>query len=135
MELKDLVGLHKLSGVDRIHKSIEDVWGMDFEDCQVCRFVLDGETYSVIEDPDDGYRSSMREIKKDSDTVNNIFTPQDVLCIYHESSNAGDCDILELRSTKTGKLVLRVGTDNTNDYYPWFANEWIPENMDINNGS
>jgi hypothetical protein len=38
-------------------------------------------------------------------------------------------DILHLRSAKTGKLILSVGTSNTDDYYPSFVSDFVPETM------
>jgi hypothetical protein len=133
MELKDLIGLHKLSGVDMNSESIKDTWGDNYEDCQVIRFVLDKKTYSAIEDPEDGYRSCMREIREDSAKVENTFAPQAVFCNYvNKGDYSENADILEFQDVKTGKTLLRVGTDNTDDYYPQFICEWIPENMSIN---
>jgi hypothetical protein len=130
MELKDLVGLHKLSGVDNLSESIKGTWGDGFEDCQVLRFVLDGVTYSVIEDPEDGYRSSMRDIKISEEPIKNTFEPQEVLCKYIGDDH-GD-DIIEITDVKSGKVILRAGTDDADDYYPMFLAEWTPENMEIN---
>ena len=58
MELKDLVGLHELSGVDTTTEMIE-TWGENY----VVRFVLDGKTYKAIEDPEDGYRSHCKDLE------------------------------------------------------------------------
>ena len=43
MEIKDLVGKHKLDGVDFYSKEIES-YGR-YEDSEVCRFRLDGSDY------------------------------------------------------------------------------------------
>ena len=32
----------------------------------------------------------------------------------------------------TEKIVLEVGTDNTDDYYPYCVMYWTPENLSIN---
>lgn len=40
----------------------------------------------------------------------------------------GDNRTLELTHAKTGKLVLEVGTDNTDDYYPWYVASFYEEN-------
>jgi hypothetical protein len=34
----------------------------------------------------------------------------------------------------TGKVVLEVGTDNTEDYYPYCVMNWSPENLACNVG-
>jgi len=55
MELKDLAGEHILTGVDFENETIEKY-------CEAVNFILDNETYTAIQDPNDGYRSCMREI-------------------------------------------------------------------------
>ncbi len=32
----------------------------------------------------------------------------------------------------TNKLVLEIGTDNADDYYPYCVMDWHPENLAIN---
>ncbi len=136
-ELKDLVGLHMLDAVDFEHITVK--WGEDDEygeDANVCRFRLDGTIWMAVEDPNDGYRSSMREITKLRANTKvklvNVFPPVQVLAVYHERRRYEACDILELRETATGKLVLTVGTENTDDYYPSFVASFEPENMPAN---
>ena len=134
MELKDLVGLHKLSGVDMNSEMVKREWGDDFEDCQVINFVLDRKTYTAIEDPSDGYRSSMREIKQSKVVVKNTFAPVHVMGIMRGKSDYNENDVVDFYDTKNGKVILSVGTENTNDYYPCFVAEFTPENMAINEG-
>lgn len=132
MELKDLVGLHKLSGVDMQSESIEATWGGDFRDSQVIRFILDGVTYSAIEDRNDGYRSAMEEIRKDSGVVKNTFPEQDVFCVYEDMIKGDGYDLLRVLNINTSKEIMVIGTDYSDDYYPSFVCDWNPENMDIN---
>ena len=40
-----------------------------------------------------------------------------------------DCDILEIVNKKTGTIIIRVGTENTSDFYPWVVSEFHPENI------
>lgn len=130
VELSDLVGLHKLSGVDR-----ETVKGGGYysdEDCEIFIFRLDRKTYVAQEDPEDGYRSCMDSIKTSSDTIKNRFPSQAVFCKMREKSHGEDNDVLEMYDVQTGKLVLAVGTGNTDDYYPYWVAEFYPENMFCN---
>ena len=132
MELVDLVGEHMLDGVDFFNEKIQQ-WGDSFEWAQVCRFRLDGITYAVIEDPDDGYRSSMKEIAISTNTLTNIFPSIRVLGRHRIAGAYGDpADVLELIDMKTGKVVLEVGTDKTDDYYPSFVSAFHPEAMATN---
>lgn len=131
MELKDLVGLHELSGVDFSTEAIKQ-WGNKYEDCETVSFVLDDTVYTAIEDPDDGYRSSMREIRVGDVKVKNVFAPVNVLARMQKMSNRyadSVLDILELLSLRTGKVILAVGTDNEDDYYPMWVASFHPENI------
>ena len=133
MELTDLVGYHRLSGVDMLNESIKSTWGVRYDDCQVINFILDGITYSAIEDPNDGYRSSMDEIRMDSGIVSNTFPEQEVLCMHvTKGKYSGEDDILEFRNVNTGAVIMRIGTENVDDWYPGFVCDWNPEEMDIN---
>lgn len=135
VELKDLVGKHMLSGVDFSEQSIKAEWGDYFEDCQVMNFVLDDKAYSAIEDPNDGYRSAMRELRVISpDLISNRFPPIEVVAVYqgeNNNSRYGD-DTLDFYDAANGKLVLSVGTDRSDNYYPWFVADFTPENMSTN---
>jgi hypothetical protein len=112
-------------------ESVKAQWGDSFEDCQVINFVLDGVTYTAIEDPNDGYRSTMREIATSDKSVSNTFTGQEVLAKMRENDKY-EHDILDLIDVVTGKVVLSVGTGNTDDYYPYWVAEFTPENMGAN---
>lgn len=132
MELKELTGKKVLDAVDFSAESIKS-WGDSYEDCQVCRFRLDGVVYSAVEDPDDGYRSHMRDlVVNENSTMTNVFEGQEVLCRYRDKSEYDTDDVLELVDTTTGKVVLEVGTRNTDDYYPWFTATFNPEAMAVN---
>jgi len=69
IELKSLLGAHELSGVDMINRQVEYYGSM--EDCNVINFVLDGKTYTAIEDYNDGYRSAMEKIYVSEERVIN----------------------------------------------------------------
>lgn len=136
MELKDLVGPHELTGVDLSNGQVKGWYGDDYEDATTLSFRLDGVTYTAIEDPDDGYRSSMREIAVTDHALENTFPGVAVVGRYRDRRNAfGDdnepCDILELVSADTGEVVLEVGTENAEDYYPSFVACWTPENLSL----
>jgi hypothetical protein len=126
VELEDLVGKHILSGVDREIKPVElsKDW---FEDCEVISFVLDGKTYTAIEDPEDGYRSNMREITLSEIKVQNNFQGIKVMGKMRDSHE----DIIEFYEISNGKLILAIGTGGFCDYPYWVA-EFNPQNMSIN---
>lgn len=135
IEMKSLVGKHLLSGVDEVNRKI-NTYGDYFEDCQCINFVLDGITYTAIEDPSDGYRSSLGDLLISDEKVSNNFEPVEVEVTYREKTEdndwSTDCEILDFTDTKNGKKVLEIGTDNTDDYYPSFVACFTPENLSIN---
>lgn len=141
VELKDLVGKHILDAVDFSNEQVK-TWDDEFEDCGVVRFRLDGKVFVATEDPSDGYRSSMRDIALLGDVpMQNVFVPQAVVGRYQAERPAcegadytNQTDILELVDEVTGRVVLEVGTDNTDDYYPSFVSSFHPEAMACNQG-
>ena len=127
-----LLGLHELSGVDFSEQSI-DTWGGHFEDCQVMNFILDGRVLSAIEDPDDGYRSMLKEIREVDIAVSNTFAPIVVLgSLRTKGQYSGEDEVVEFRDIENVKLVMEVGTEDIDDYYPGFVARFNPENMSVN---
>lgn len=133
IELQALAGEHLLDAVDF---STEDVprWydASDFEHCQVMRFRLDGKVYTALENPVDGYRSCMRDLIVSESEMRNVFQPVRVVARHRSTNGDYAADILELVDAITGRTVIEVGTDNTDDYYPWFVAAFHPEAMAIN---
>lgn len=133
--LKDLQGLHTLDAVDFGDEATPQYDG-DTGISNVCRFRLNGAVYCAVEDDCDGYRSCMRELKHEPDAkMLNVFEPQQVVGVYRDSRDGTDADILELIDVGTGKVVLEVGTENTDDYYPSYISSFSPENMSVNAGA
>ena len=134
LDMQTLVGKHLLSGVDESALKVEQ-YGGRFENCQCINFVLDGITYTAIEDPDDGYRSSLDKIIVSGTKVTNTFEPVEVLVSYRDKTEGiykGSCEILDFTDTKNGKRVMEIGTDDSDDYYPSFVANWSPENLSVN---
>lgn len=135
MELKDLVGGHLLDAVDFSNEQVKNL-GDEYSSCQTIRFRLDGTVYVAVEDPGDGYRSCMKSLIVAEDIVPlNTFSPVLVIGMHRgESSSRYDHahDILELVDAETLCLVLEVGTENTDDYYPIFVASFHPEAMTLN---
>lgn len=117
-----LLGEHRLSGVDL---GTEQIGG---EDANTISFTVDNKTYTAKEDPNDGYRSSLGTFTVSNEKCKNNFKSQRVIGTLTGAENA----VLSFVDAKTGKIVLRVGTDHADDYYPSFVSEFTPENMAIN---
>lgn len=133
IEMESLVGEHVLDACDLFADNIKASWGDSFEYCEMIRFRLDGNIYTGIEDPDDGYRSSLRGLYVSDDAMKNVFPPVRVLAKMKDAGEHGQSnDTLQLIDMVTGKIVLEVGTDNTNDYYPWFVGCFFPDCMATN---
>jgi len=101
VELKSLVGLHMLSGVDITTESEED------EDATVVTFILDGITYKATEDPSDGYRSCCSDIIICNDKVTNYFPEHEVM---GEMDKDEDDNVIIFTDTSTNGVVLEIGT-------------------------
>jgi len=132
VELESLVGKHTLTAVGSGTESIK-CWGDGFEDCESLTFTLDGVTYSAVEDPDDGYRSSMRYLKVTDSRAEYAITPHEVIATMRGKDEYGsENEVLDFVDAITGKVVLSVGTADIDDYYPGFVAEWVPQNLAAN---
>lgn len=130
--LDALVGEHDLSGVDHDTVSVPQSW-RDADSANCIRFVLDGVTYVATEDPEDGYRSCLGSLIIDKDArVTNRYPPVRVLVRKAAKSSdgwGGEPDYLEFIRISDGVVVLEVGTDNIDDYYPGFVGRFYPDRM------
>lgn len=131
MELKDLVGEHELSGIDTYVLPPKEYWD---DASNAIRFIMDGVTYCAIEDANDGYRSQLESLEITTDEVKNTFPPQKVIGKVRPNGEYEINDVIEFYDAVTDKLVLAIGTVNTDDYYPSCVLDWNPENMAINIG-
>jgi hypothetical protein len=131
VKLEDLVGKRMLSGVDFVNAS--EIFGNEdeYKDARAVSFTLNWITYTAIEDPIDGYRSAMQDICISSIGLKNTFSPCEVLCTLRPGD---DTNVLDMIDTGTCRIVLSVGTDYSDNYYPCFIAEFSPENLSVNNG-
>lgn len=135
MELSDFIGkTFDLTGCDvfpTLPKEFDELKG-DGSSCII--FTLDDVNYAVIEDESDGYRSSMKEIKiVRSVPVKNIFEACRVTCRDTSSShNSSAGSLVQFVDVDTNEVVLEVGTNNDDDYYPSFVSRFNPKAMSAN---
>jgi hypothetical protein len=134
VDLDSLVGEHVLDAVDTFSENIKREYGDYYEDCEIIRFRIDGKVYTATEDPSDGYRSCMGALfVSETEPMRNVFPPIRVLAKKKDDDRyGGSNDTLQLIDMMTGKTVLEVGTDNSDDYYPSFVNAFWPEHMVTN---
>lgn len=112
--LSQLVGNHILTGVHT-----EDKYETP-EHYTSCRFTVDGVTWEVLEDPEDGYRSSVGAVEI-------------IECRPLEQySIPVRCELTEtnaeyiLRFFAGDHCILELGTDGQDDYYPSFVCNYKP---------
>lgn len=128
-----LIGMHMLSGVDRFSTSHNTTLSNRMAEC--FRFCLDGITYAAMEDPSDGYRSSMECLYTDGESINMSFAAVSVLLIKKQQGQYSKGDsVFQMIDVLNGNVVLEFGTENSDDYYPSFVASWKPENLYINKG-
>jgi hypothetical protein len=128
--LESLVGAHELSGVSFDDIPAKTELNPEYEDANRCTFILDGEAYQAIEDPSDGYRSTLRTLLRcDPALVSNRFEPIQVVGSMRGRTGYTENDVIDFRDTRNGKVILSVGTENTDDYYPSYVADWQPENI------
>lgn len=124
IELESLCGEHQLSG------AFFDAINEHGEEQQVLRFTLDGKHHEAIEDPSDGYRSCLQEIRTTDVAPANVFPSTKVIAGLKTQGEYGTVDcILQFLNAATGKIIIEIGTDNTDDYYPGFVALFSPENL------
>ena len=130
MELKDLVGLHELTGIDMRTMVLQDQSNKELV-CQAVSFILDGRTYTAVEPPNKFMVSDMRSIFEFKYEVINIFPSCKVNGILNPW-NLYDDQVLSLISIETGRTILSVGIEDNSDYYeyyPIWICEYYPENI------
>lgn len=134
VDFTELIGEHMLSGVEF---GTAPKGEYDDSDPNTVDFIMDGETYSAIEDPSDGYRSSMRSLRQNRAGVEikNRFAPVKVIGSMRPDDDYEKNNVLDFVDATNGKIVLSIGTADIDDYYPGFVGDWTPENLSINEGA
>ena len=118
MEIEDF--FDKMYLLDAVDLDISD----DDNVGSVIAFRLDGRVYEATEDPTDGYRSALRDIQVSTRVMKNVFPACRVW--GRRPKELRDATV-EFTDAVTGKVVLEVGTDNEDDYYPGFVSCFTPE--------
>ncbi|AWY06821.1 MAG: hypothetical protein [Caudoviricetes sp.] len=106
--------------------------GLGEEPCDVLLFTLDGVTYRMVEDPDDGYRSYCDDLTVSEKPPRYSFPPVRVVCSMMENTGFENNECIVMRDVANGKVILEAGTKNYDDWYPYCHFSYTPENMDCN---
>lgn len=126
-------GEHTFSGCKIDTVTIYDEGWCCERDCTVCLFSLDGETYQLLEDRTDSYRSYCENIEISNKKIRPEFSIRVVCTPYDDEQDATqDNDCMRVIDIKNGKTVLVVGTKNTDDYYPYCCFDYRPQNISLN---
>jgi len=94
-------------------------------------FNVDGVVFKVLEDPSDGYRSYMGAIDY-TDKSTSIFFSVPIARIRVEKYEGESSEYSEGNTgfrfvdVRDGHVWLEFGTDNTDDYYPYFVFRHMP---------
>jgi len=135
MKLEDLAGIQMLDGVDYgavMHPDPDNNYS-GHADVNCLRVRLCGVIYVFKEDPDDGYRSHLSTVTIDDPMrypIKNMLPMTLVDCKVRD-----DNPILEIYDRANGKLIIEVGTNRGDSYYPSCVMNWNPENLHLNGGN
>lgn len=105
--------IHRLTGLSTGYRTNEDINYGYFE--------LDGTSYYIEEDPDDGYRSTVAFFGK-SDRVKPPKFERPYFVIVKELQDK----LFILEELKSHKEVLRLGTDYSDSWYPCYRFDFHP---------
>jgi len=113
--LKDLVGDHTLDFA-AVTDSLGDGTG-------IVQFFMDGKTFTAVEDPDDGYRSFLEGIYVGPNNKYLLAPPinREVRATHEDSDQR---DLLTITDIETGHVWLEIGTEDTDDWYPYCVMHW-----------
>jgi hypothetical protein len=132
--LDDLVGTHVIDGVGEFVVSTPD--DPCSSDARVFLLRLDGHVHAFREDANDGYRSMLRVVEVLADDHADVrrvvsFAPRP--CRFDKRAQRLEADrtddVLVVTDDATGSVLLEIGTENTDDYYPSFISHWTPIKM------
>ena len=132
-DLKDFEGKHLFGGADIFQGTGRDHWN-EKEENTFCRFCIDGVFYETYGDPDDGYRGYLESIKRTFDygpTLLNHFVPVDIVYVSEKAEYGFhvQCDLIKIINVENDKIILELGTEEIDSYYPEYIIDYCPENL------
>lgn len=122
-------GRHTISGIDEYSNDLDF-----YNESNIIVLCIDDINYGFYENPDNDYRSYGMIKELPNYKCKYTFPPQPVDLTIKEERNDGDLKtyILEFKDATNGKIVLEIGTEHLDDYYPCAISHWHPENLEIN---
>lgn len=132
--IKDILpdGKYLLSGVDE-YQTTNDF----YENINGIVLILNGEKYIMAEDQCDGYRSYGILVKNENVECLNTFPPQEVVIESKvtkitEHFDSISNEMMTIKNPFTNEIIIELGTENMDDYYPMGIFHYHPENLPIN---
>ncbi len=123
ISIEDLVGSHVLSGVERGYTEYDN------ENVEFLSFTLDGVNYMAVEDPEDGWRSSLREIIITEKTPKIKLPNVKVVCFMEPGEHK---NILCFQDSQNCEVFMSVGTNYYDEWYPVCVLEYDPRKLYVN---
>jgi hypothetical protein len=129
-------GKHILTGVSQGDRVPSQSRYAEYEDADSISFIIDDMTFTFVEDPSDGYRSTLEGCFINLVNVNNTFEPLEITIkqrkvderIYHKEADYHEEVLKDLIEFKyKGKVFAEVGTDYSDGYYPHFVSFFNPQ--------
>jgi len=121
-------------GVDELQSLVGKEY--DFHGVDNHCFKLDDMIFEAIEDESDGYRSYLESVRRHDSWKRNFFaTPIARVVVVEDNVSHSprrkhpptDDSCYVLRDVADGHVWLRFGTENLDDYYPYFVFEYQPK--------
>lgn len=111
--------------------ALENMEGQTFEFYGVdnTRFKLNEIVYQALEDEDDGYRSHLGSVEV-VQSSKDVFYRSPLAKVRVEKApdrENYEQEMWRLVDVKDGHTWLVIGTENTDDYYPWFVFDYSPK--------
>lgn len=134
VSLEFFLGDHVLEGCETTNLSLDE------ESVNAMVFRVDGQNYIAVEDFDDGYRSLLRDVFKvgeDEIILENKFEACEVVGRWKQADKdkrkwGGWITVIELVDAHTGEVVIELGTESWDEYYPVCLMSFHPQAMWVN---
>ena len=117
---KDLYGIYTLSGCE---------YSFDKNGFSSMRFILDGNTYEAVRDPEDGYRSSLGGIYRTTENCVQNIPDVEVEIMECPESNLNGIQFVVREDGYSARIVITVVTDHYDSWYPCAVMNFAPENF------
>jgi hypothetical protein len=91
-------------------------------------FKLDGQVFEALEDESDGYRSYLDSVEL-KDPSGLIFFGAALANVTVRSVSETSFEGYEIVDVDDGHVWVRLGTDNNDDYYPYFVFSYNPKEL------